>query len=202
MTQPAKLIFLPGAGGSAQFWQPVNARLHHPAARMLLGWPGLGGNPPDARVNGIEDLVELVLAQMDEPCALIAQSMGGVIAVKAAMRRPQLVTHLVLAATSGGIDVSGLRTEDWRPAFFASHPHAPRWFAEWQGNLGREFEQLQMPVLLLWGDADPISPVAMGRRLAELLPCSRMHVLPGGAHDLANTHADRVAPLIELHLMC
>lgn len=199
--QPAKLIFLPGAGGGAQFWAPVADLLVHPAQRALLGWPGCGGNPHDPGVQGLDGLVERVLAQMDRPCALIAQSMGGVVAVQAAAARPDRVTHLVLAATSGGIDLSGLRVQDWRPAFVAAHPRAPRWFVDYAGNASATIAALPTPTLLLWGDADPISPPAIGRRLHELLACSRMHVLPGGRHDFAQAMAARVAPLIDAHLL-
>lgn len=199
--QPAKLIFLPGAGGSAQFWQAVSDRLVHPARRRLLGWPGFGANPPKPSVQGLEGLVDLVLAEMDRPCALVAQSMGGVVAVQAAARRPELVSHLVLAATSGGVDLSGLALEDWRPAFRAANPSAPRWFTDYRGDLGEALSGLQMPALLLWGDADPISPAAVGRRVAERLRCSRMHIVAGGRHDFANARAQAVAPLIDAHLM-
>jgi pimeloyl-ACP methyl ester carboxylesterase len=55
-------------------------------------------------------------------------------------------------------------------------------------------------VLLLWGEADPISPVAVGERLAALLPQSRLQVIPGADHGLCLHHADQVAPLIDAHL--
>jgi pimeloyl-ACP methyl ester carboxylesterase len=45
-----------------------------------------------------------VVQYIDEPTALIAQSMGGVIAARAALERPDMVTRLVLSVTSGGID--------------------------------------------------------------------------------------------------
>lgn len=57
-----------------------------------------------------------------------------------------------------------------------------------------------MPALLLWGDADPLSPVAAGRRLAGLLPRARLHVFAGGGHDLAHAFADEAAALIDDHL--
>ena len=57
-----------------------------------------------------------------------------------------------------------------------------------------------MPTLLLWGDAVPISPVAVGQRLQRLLPRSRLVVLPGGQHDLAQVYAEQVAMLIDRHL--
>ena len=199
--QPAKLIFLPGAGGSAKFWAPVAELLIHPAQRALLGWPGMSGNPADPRVQGFDGLVDRVLAEMDRPCALIAQSMGGVVAVQAAAARPDRVTHLVLAATSGGIDLSDLCVQDWRPAFIAAHPRAPRWLVDYAGDASSTISTLSAPTLLLWGDADPISPPAIGRRLHELLACSSMHVVPGANHDFAQTMAARVAPLIDAHLL-
>ena len=198
--QPQRLLFLPGASGNTNFWRPVAERLHHQAETVHLGWPGFGDTPSDPRVNGFDDLLTLVLAQLDRPCALIAQSMAGVLALRAALAQPERITHLVLCATSGGVPMVTLGAEDWRESFQAAHPHLPDWFATDTTDLTRELPQLTMPVLLLWGEADPISPVAVGKRLAALLPRGRLEVIPGADHDLGLLHADRVAPLIDAHL--
>jgi pimeloyl-ACP methyl ester carboxylesterase len=200
MAQPTKLLFLPGAGGSPGFWQPVADILVHSASRRLLGWPGFGVVPADPRVSNIQDLVALVTNEIDQPTALIAQSMGGIIAIQAALKRPGLVTHIVLTVTSGGVDMSDLQVEDWRPAFFEDNPLIPRWFEKFKDDISASLASVHIPALLLWGDADPISPLAVGLRLKELLPNSRMHVFPGGEHDLANKHAASVAPMIDEHL--
>ena len=100
---PAKLLFLPGASGNTQFWLPVAQRLAHPAENVHIGWPGFGSTPTDPSIQGLDDLAARVVADIQAPTALIAQSMGGVIAVLAALKKPQLVTHLVLTVTSGGI---------------------------------------------------------------------------------------------------
>lgn len=197
---PSKLLFLPGASGNVGFWQPVADRLVHPGARQHLGWPGFGPTPPDPRVGGIDDLVARVVAEIDQPTALIAQSMGGVIAMRAALERPDLVTHVVLTVTSGGIDITDLGACDWRPEFFAANPAVPRWFSSCTDNLAPSLHLLTVPALLLWGDADPISPVAVGQRLASLLPHATLHVAPGGTHELANLLAAGIAPLIDEHL--
>jgi pimeloyl-ACP methyl ester carboxylesterase len=200
MIKPTKLIFLPGAGGSPHFWQPVANLLVHPARRVLLGWPGFGAVPINPKVQSIQDLVALVVDEIDQPSALIAQSMGGVIAIQAALKRPDLVTHLVLTVTSGGVNMSDLHAEDWRPAFIEANPTIPRWFAEYKDDISCAVGSVLAPALLLWGDADPISPVVVGLRLKELLPASNLHVFPGGKHDLANKLALSVAPLIDEHL--
>ncbi len=56
------------------------------------------------------------------------------------------------------------------------------------------------PTLLLWSEADPISPVGVGRRLAGLLPRAELVVLSAAGHMFARDHADIVAPHVERHL--
>jgi pimeloyl-ACP methyl ester carboxylesterase len=201
MPAPTKLIFQPGAGGNPKFWKSVADRLTYSASRTLLGWPGFGTVPADPAIKSIDDLIASVVRQIDQSTALIAQSMGGVIAIQAALKRPTLVTHLVLTATSGGLDISDLRVDDWRPAFNAANQTLPRWFADYKSDLTHDLGALTMPTLLLWGDADPISPVTVGERLSTLLPNARLKVLAGGDHGLANTLAADVAPIIDAHLV-
>ena len=196
----SKLFFMPGASGDTEFWKPVADLLSYPGEQIHFGWPGFGPTPPAPTVNGIDDLVAKVVEKMDGPTALIAQSMGGVISVKAALARPKQVTHLVLSVTSGGIDLSEFDVQDWRAELHAANPSFPLWFSRYNHDLSSALQTIGVPVLLLWGDADPISPIPMGRRLESLFPCSRLHIIEGGNHDLANTHASIVAPLIELHL--
>lgn len=197
---PEQLLFLPGASGNTSFWRPVADLLTVAGERIHFGWPGFGPTPPDPNLTGMEDLVDLVLRRLTAPSALIAQSMGGVIALQCALKKPELVTHLVLTATSGGMDLSSLGAEEWRESFHAQHPSFPRWFADYREDLSEQLATIRIPALLLWGDDDPISPPLVGERLAALLPCSELHVISGGNHDLANTMAEQVAPLIDRHL--
>jgi pimeloyl-ACP methyl ester carboxylesterase len=193
-----KTLFLPGAGGRATFWQPVADRLHRPAG--LLAWPGLGNEPALTGVGGIDDLAALVLDRIDGPVDLVAQSMGGLVAMKVALAAPGKVRRLVLAATSGGVPVADLGGADWRAAYFAAFPRAARWIGEPAEDLSARIGAIAIPTLLLWGDSDPISPVAVGERLRALLPDATLHVIPGADHDLAETHAEIVADLIARHL--
>ena len=197
---PPTLLFLPGASGNTEFWKPVGARLQHPGARRFVAWPGFGGTPAEAGVRGMADLVARVVRAMSGPVDLLAQSMGGVVAVRAALERPDLVRHLVLSVTSGGIDVAALGAEDWRPTFRTRNPEAPSWFVNERDDLTGRLGEIRAPVLLLWGDADPISPVAVGRRLAQLFPDSELVVIAGGTHDLVLERANEVAPHIDRHL--
>lgn len=200
MQTPSTLYFLPGALGNTDFWHPAARLLQCPARQVHVSWPGFGGMPRDPAVRGIGDLAARLLARIDQPSALIAQSMGGVVAMLAALEKPALVTHLVLSVTSGGMDLSAFDAEDWRPATRAAHPGLPDWFTSYRDDLAPRLSALRIPTLLLWGDADPLSPVQVGEKLASLLPRSQLHVLRGGDHALACSMAPLVAPLIDRHL--
>jgi pimeloyl-ACP methyl ester carboxylesterase len=194
------VLFLPGSGASPDFWKPVGSRLPAAWTKHYFGWPGIGHQPSDPAVKGFEDLVAMVVARMTEPVDLVAQSMGGVIAARIALEHPTLVRRLVLTVTSGGVDMAGLGASDWRPAYRREYPKAAPWIYEPRIAGPLPVERIAAPTLLLWGDDDAISPLAVGDHLAKRLPRARLHVVKGGGHGLAETHADEVAPLIERHL--
>ena len=196
----AKIMFLPGAGGSADFWKPVAKLLPAEWPWHHFGWPGLGHQPHDPAITGVGDLVQLVMAKMDEPVDLVAQSMGGVVAARIAIERPELVRRLVLCVTSGGVNMAGLGAADWRPAYRKSFLNAAEWITSSLAASDLPVEKIAAPTLLIWGDADPISPVAVGRHLEARIPNARLEVVAGGDHDVAATHPELVAALIARHL--
>jgi len=193
---PEQLIFLPGASGNTAFWHPVAARLRPGPRHLHVAYPGLGPTPADAGIRTLDDLVTRVVRQIDRSTALVAQSMGCVLAVLALAQRPEAITHLVLTALSGGLDLAALGAEDWRPA----QGRAANLFASFDGDLRPALRGIRVPTLLLWGDRDPLSPVAVGEHLTSLIPHARLIVVPGGDHRFANTHAAQVAPRVDAHL--
>jgi pimeloyl-ACP methyl ester carboxylesterase len=193
-----KTLFLPGAGASASFWKLVADLSGLDGA--FFAWPGLGHEPVSPDVNGIDDLVAMVLDHMGEPVNIVAQSMGGLVAVKAALAAPEKLNRLVLAVTSAGVPVADLGGSNWRLDYYRAYPHAAQWIGEANEDLSEQIMSIEAPTLLLWGDSDPISPVAVGERLLSLLPRASLHVVRGGDHDLAHTHPQTVADLIKHHL--
>jgi pimeloyl-ACP methyl ester carboxylesterase len=196
-----KLIFLPGALGAAAFWHPVGQLLPAEWEKVYLTWPGLGAQDSDPDVQGFDDLVRLVENELTEPSTLVAQSMGGVVAIRTALRHPDEVQRLVLVATSGGVDVARLGGSDWRADYRAEHPAAARWITDDVSDHTDELSAMAPPALLLWGDSDPISPVAVGEHLASLLPNATLHVLAGGTHSLALDLPDEVAARIRAYVL-
>ncbi|MGA0599506.1 alpha/beta fold hydrolase [Caulobacter sp. KR2-114] len=197
---PPTLFFLPGAGADPDFWRPLADRLPPTWDKVRFGWPGLGAQPADPAVRSFDDLVRRVEARLvDRPVDLIAQSMGGAVAMAVTLRNPGRVRRLVLTVTSGGVDVEGLGGSNWRETYRRNNPGAA-WITEARPDFTDRLRGVTQPVLLLWGDADPISPVAVGEHLRGLLPNAALRVLPGGDHDLAQTRAAEIAPWVLAHL--
>jgi pimeloyl-ACP methyl ester carboxylesterase len=63
----------------------------------------------------------------------------------------------------------------WLPAFFAS-PAAAR------SGTPDAYRALAMPVAIIWGDADTVTPLAQGEHLARLVNRAELVVLPGIGH--------------------
>jgi poly(3-hydroxyoctanoate) depolymerase len=196
------LVFLPGAGGRATFWAPVAERLSDLGPAHRVGWPGFGGVPAEPAIVSLDDLYRWLLARLPEgPSHVVAQSMGGVLAARLAFEHPERVARLVLVATSGGVDVARLGGIDWRPEYRASLPDVPAWFIDDRTDLTARLGAIRAPTLLLWSDADPVSPLAVGRLLQEVIPGARLEVVRGATHAFAEERPDEVAALVRAHLV-
>lgn len=122
--------------------------------------------------------------------------MGGVVAVHIALERPELITHLILTVTCGGVNLAALGAEDWRAEFETHNPNLPRGL--------RTIKPICQPACTncrcrycCCGDAGPISPVRVGQ---QLIPNARLQVFPEADHDLGYTHAAAVSRMLDEHL--
>jgi len=201
VTSFRRVLFLPGASGDGRFWHPVAERLPAAWEKTFFDWPGLGRIPPRADVTSLADLAGLVLGRAGaEPVDLVAQSMGGVVAMLVALARPELVRRVVLTATSAGIDMTPFGPEDWRPEYSQEYPDVAPWILTERPDLSARLPTMAAPTLLVWSDGDGISPLGVGRRLARILPRAELVVVPGVDHMFARDHADLVAPHVRRHL--
>lgn len=201
MSNPPCLLFLPGAGADPEFWKPVAERLPVSWSKRYLAWPGLGHNPPHEDVRGLSDLVRLTEATIGNTrVSLVAQSLGGVVALMTALRNPTRIERLVLATSAAGLPVSHLGARDWRAEYRQEYPEAAPWVYDAQVNLDESLGAIVAPTLLLCGDDDPISPPAVGEYLQRRLPRATLRVIRGGTHALALERAGEVSPLIEEHV--
>lgn len=195
------LVFLPGAVGRSSFWRPVAERLEDLGPAQLLSWPGFGDVPAAPTIDSLDGLYRWLLERLPkEPSHVIAQSMGGVLAVRLALEHPERVARLVLVATSGGLDLAPFGAADWRPEYLQLLRDAPDWFVHDRTDLSGRLDAVKAQTLLLWSDADPLSPPSVGRALAARIPNARLVVIAGGDHGFANEKPDEVAAAIRAHL--
>lgn len=202
MTPPLHLHFLAGASGNPSFWETVAHHLqsHHPDY-TLQAYPAFAGHPNPQNIQNFDQLCCWVVDQIQQPSIVIAQSMGGIFAIQAALQKPHLIKALVLCATSGGLALTPFQVKDWRQDYQQLLPEVPDWFIQTHIDLSPEFHRINIPVLLLWGDADEISPVTIAEYLQQQLPHAELKIIPSGQHDFAKIHADIVASHIQNFLI-
>ena len=205
--QEPSLLFLPGAGADPDFWKPVDARLPAAWVKMRLSWPGIGHNPPDPTISAYADLVALAerglleLAARGRKVDIVAQSMGGAIALALSLKHPSRIGRMVLAVTAAGMDVEAFGATDWRPGYREEYPTAADWLYEARPDFSNQLKTIAHRTLLLWGDNDPISPVAVGEEFQRRMPNARLVVMKGGTHAMAVERPDEVAALVHGHLV-
>jgi len=109
------LVFWHGWAANLRVFDAMRAALCNQWCTIAIDLPGHGRSPwvagtEAADPEGIAALtVSALLAQMPPQATLIAWSLGGQLALRAALRAPERVTRLVLIGTSPRF----LRCEDW-----------------------------------------------------------------------------------------
>lgn len=97
-----------------------------------------------------------------------------------------------MIATSGGINLDLFLVQDWRQAYQQEYLQYPDWFVTEKVDYEAQLAHIQQQVLLLWGDQDLISPVAVGQHLHHLFQKSQLHIIQGGEHDFAEQYVNEV----------
>ena len=134
----ADLVLIHGFAGTGRAWDPVLERLdaqtYRAVAPDLRGHGAAGAARPGSFAASAAD----VLAAATRPLTLCGYSLGGRIALHAALAAPERVARLVLVATTAGIDAetqrAARRASDEELAAFADtaspEAFADRWGAQ------------------------------------------------------------------------
>jgi pimeloyl-ACP methyl ester carboxylesterase len=161
---------------------------------------------------------------------LAGHSMGGAIALEIALRYPDRVAGLVLIATGARLPVSprlldavardfeqaaallgawaygrqadrrlaetaAQRLGDTNPTLLLADLQACAAFDR-TADIGR----IAAPALVLCGEADTMTPPALGAKLAQRLPCASLEIIPGAGHMLMLELPGETARRIEAFL--
>jgi pimeloyl-ACP methyl ester carboxylesterase len=201
------VVLIHGLGGSSEWWRytmPALAATHTVAAVDLVGF---GRNRLFLRRSSLplkfDDIGALLIrwleSSFDQPVHLVGNSMGGHIAIHVAAARPDLVRSLVLVDSTGipfelkpGQHLSNLVVPPGAVSF--ARILARDLFRSGPASIGLAFARLlrddarpsmrvlRMPVLLLWGERDPLVPLAYAREIQAEVPQARLVVIARAGH--------------------
>jgi pimeloyl-ACP methyl ester carboxylesterase len=113
------LVLVHGLGGAASNWLLVAPALAAERRVLIPELPGHGGSGPLAGASTLDPFADAVVAVLEQEKALpapwVGHSLGGVVCLRAAVRRPDAVTGVVLAASAGisSADRIGELTVKW-----------------------------------------------------------------------------------------
>ncbi|MHB8650615.1 MAG: alpha/beta fold hydrolase [Gaiellaceae bacterium] len=99
------VVLVHGLGGAAGNWRLIAPALAAHRRVIVPELPGHGGSEPLPEPGTVDPFADAVLAILAAenalPAAWVGHSLGGLVGLRAAARRPEAVTHLVLAAAAG-----------------------------------------------------------------------------------------------------
>jgi len=99
------LVLVHGLGGSATNWSELAPLLAHRHRVLIPELPGHGGSAPLVAVSGLEPYADRVAEVMERQgistAPVVGHSLGGLVVLRLALRRPEAVSAIVLAGAAG-----------------------------------------------------------------------------------------------------
>jgi pimeloyl-ACP methyl ester carboxylesterase len=212
------VVFVHGLGGRAEDWRDLAPAVAEGGFRVFLpDLPGFGqSEQPTDFSYSVRDEAEAVVGFMDalgiHDADLGGWSMGGGIAQNLAARHPERVRKLLLFDSEGIYEKPKWDVNLTRPKSSGVAPYIARdilrrseenaWVIHRAiDNTGNntndeQLSSLKMPVLIIWGELDSITPLSEGKRISELIPQSQMEVFPGCGHLAPTQCANDIGPVV------
>lgn len=201
------LVFVHGLGGSAATWDGCVRLLGARHETVALDLLGHGGSPVpedpaeytrDLALNGIDD----VLATLPAPAVLVGHSLGGYLALAHAATRPGVACAIIVLNTGPGFR-DPVKREAWNERSrrnahrFGVAPQATNLNLQHDAVVMERVAQIAVPTLVLAGELDREEYRTSGRYLEGKMPHAHLEVIPGGEHNMQESHAADVAAAIE-----
>ena len=189
------LVCIHGLAGSSHWWSAVAGELEAVGPVCLLDLPR--ALPPRALPGWVVEEIEKLGDEVD----LAGHSLGGLVALRVAAARPDLVRKLILIAPPG---IQSRRSAiAYGPPLLASMLRIrPRFLIRLATDAARagprnllrggahvaatdarsEAAAVQTPTLLVWGEHDRLTPSSIGLQWLEALPDARLRVIEDAGH--------------------
>lgn len=200
-------VLVHGLGCSAESWA-LNIEAFASCSRVYaLDLPGFGESESPEQVLPTEQLADMLATWCHEAgitrAAFVGHSLGGEVCLWLALKYPDLVTRMVLAASTGAdstvtllerlpqLMADGLlepvaRIPSLLRDYFRATPE--RIIATAASSLSSELPQklhdIRVPVLVVWGRKDRVVPLPEGGMLTAAMPAARLVVIEDAAHGV------------------
>ncbi len=145
------LVLVHGLGGAAANWLALAPLLLAGRRLVVPDLPGHGASEPLPAAPNLDAYADRIALLLEEPAAVVGHSLGGAIGLRLAIRRPELVSALVLAGAAG--ISSGTRRARYGLAMTALLKPGKR-IAPYRRRVARS-AALKTLVFGHWGAADP-----------------------------------------------
>lgn len=218
------LLFVHGAGGDHTIWGEQLRELSKDFSVAVLDLNGHGRSPA-REGDGLQTYVEDVLAVLEAialPTVVIGHSMGGAIALTAALQRPKNLVGLGLVGTGARLKVHPQILELCQTDFEKAVELVISWaFAEGvspelvhkareqmrrngQAALYRDFagcnvfdviarlSEITVPALVICGREDKLTPVKYSEYLQQTIPQAHLKIIEGAGHMVMLEHPQAV----------
>ena len=76
------------------------------------------------------------------------------------------------------------------------YQHVRLMLPDYMNSVSTDVELWPMPMLLLWGEQDSVTPLSLGQRLANANPNARLEILRGAGHLALDDAPGAVAQLV------
>jgi pimeloyl-ACP methyl ester carboxylesterase len=205
------VLLVHSLGGTSEHWRftmPFLAQQGFEATALDL--PGHGASGIPAGELSPRWMGAALARSLQQPTLLVGNSLGGWVALRAYLERPQMVLGICLVAAAGlegmptrpekltlgpsGVDLVGglLATAFYRPEALSEEVRGSFWRGviapallrlSPQGLLdSAALARVRCPVLIAWGTEDRILPVSWAEKFARSLPLHKLAVLPDCGH--------------------
>ncbi|KAG7236131.1 hypothetical protein INR49_000695 [Caranx melampygus] len=225
------VLLLPGALGSTRTDFGPQLKSLNEERFTVVGWDprGYGQSrppdrdfPPDFFERDAKDAVDLMKALGFGKFSLLGWSDGGITALIAAARNPDLINRMVVWGSNAFVSQQDLKLYDavrdvsrWSARMrqpmeevYGAEVFATTWegwvdgiaqFAKRpEGSICMELLPLiTCPTLIVHGEKDPMVPSFHPQYLLKHIKGSRLHLMPEGKHNLHLRYADEFNKLVE-----
>jgi pimeloyl-ACP methyl ester carboxylesterase len=214
------LVWLHGASGlRLTYAHQLLAGAHRVIAFEL---PGFGQSPANERSQSMAELAATMRSAVAElgleRCALWGQSFGGKLALWMAAQEADRFDALVLSSPAAiRVDAGPLPPPEEMPRLLYAHPERlpdltpvmPEIEAKQRALVGRligpprdaELEdamrRVDVPILVLFGSEDRLTPPELGRLYRELLPQCHFVIVYDAAHAIYADRPEAFAAIVE-----